>query len=251
MKTNGDNPLHQFVRQMLTKNLRGGISVQTMRLRQIATVLPTILQHVCSSKHASAVVASQSFKHTNGFYKIVLHGLSPTGVKLRLHLWPNGYSLSEIEGDPHNHRWTYFSVPLFGTLYEERFRVTEAGGRPDMYEMACSPRSSERITVIGKRSCHLARYATYTRRPGVAYSCRAGIIHRLRPLDSTPTATLVLTLPPVSATAAVFRADALLSETTSVSAASLSVTELRALLSQIRTQLRKAHPPNGVRSSSN
>lgn len=245
-----DNAFRRFVRPLSFEPSHGGLRALTLQLRYIASVLPTILDDIVSSKQSIEVIASRSFKHTNGFFKIVLHGLSPHEIKLRLHFWPTG-SASHTDADPHNHRWTFLSVPLFGALYEERYRVAAKNGQPEMHELACSPRSSERIKVTSKNACHLARYRIYTRRPGELYSCRAGVIHRLFPVDWRPAATLVLTLPPLASTAAVFKIGPSASSTTSLSAPSLTVTELRTLLSKIRSGLSKDYSPRGSRSSSN
>jgi hypothetical protein len=246
-----EDVLRRFVRPVGFEQSRSSLRILALQLGQVASTLPIILDDIASSKETIELIASRSFRHTNGFLKIVLHSLSPQGSKLRIHFWPTGSASAENDADPHDHRWTFLSIPLFGTLYEERYRIAATNAQPEMHELACSPRFSERIKVTSKKACRLARYGSYTRRPGGPYSCRAGIIHRLFPVDSRPTATLVLTLPPVAPTAAVFKLGTSASQTASIPARSLGVSELCTLLLQIRIRLSKAHSPDGSHSSSN
>src|SRR5947209_8668763 len=141
-----DNAFRRFVRPPSFASSHGDLRSLRSQLRYIASALPTILDDIVSSKQSIELIASRSFKHTNGFFKIVLHGSSLHEIKLRLHFWPTG-SATHTDADPHNHRWTFLSVPLFGALYEERYRVAAENGHREMHELACSPRSSERIKV--------------------------------------------------------------------------------------------------------
>lgn len=59
------------------------------------------------------LVAERSYRHGNGFIKIVL---LEQGFKLRLHLWLPGCSCEE---NIHDHRWSIASTVLAGELHSE------------------------------------------------------------------------------------------------------------------------------------
>lgn len=96
-----------------TRGAAAGRTLISDSIRELHDRLRRVLNRETISE-----VSSRSLIHANGFQKIVL-GRTPEG-QLRLHYWPAGRP-TRLE-NPHNHRWDFASVILFGSydavLYE-------------------------------------------------------------------------------------------------------------------------------------
>jgi hypothetical protein len=157
-----------------------------------------LLSAVLESKALAAAVASRSYVHSGGFTKLVL--ARSQGYQVRVHLWPTAAE----DADPHDHRWSFASVPLLGSFAEDRYRQHNA--RDDYRIYACTPRSDcDYVTLrqVGRatleQECHEQRF------PGMPYACTAGDIHRITAHGRA--ASLVITAPPRRDYALVFRRD--------------------------------------------
>lgn len=141
--------------------------------------------------------ASKSYMHpANGFYKVELGEI--LGGKLRLHIWPGGWS---GPGHIHDHRWDFVSHVLQGTLIERRFyeKPDERLGWTELTH--AHPHDVERLDLF---SGGISLTSESFHEKGDTYSCPAGAIHQLFPKDFGKAATLVFTGSPNGKNARVF-----------------------------------------------
>lgn len=83
--------------------------------------LTALLMHLIKSPQLLDTISRNSYLHGNGFLKVVLLNKS---YKLRLHVWHKGQSCEE---NIHDHRWSFASCVLTGTLRSEIWRDAIAG----------------------------------------------------------------------------------------------------------------------------
>jgi hypothetical protein len=78
-----------------------------------AGLLRTVIDNLIGSQTELDKVASRSYYHNNGFFKVLLIDKRPK-YSIRLHIWPE-YPFQEC--DIHNHPWDMSGLVLNG-LYE-------------------------------------------------------------------------------------------------------------------------------------
>ncbi|MBX6769381.1 MAG: hypothetical protein IRY90_19885, partial [Actinomadura rubrobrunea] len=163
--------------------------------------LRTALAPFCSSDTASDLLnaaldddqwmdamARASYRHPNGFDKIVL--LSTDAFQLRLHVW--GQDRPEAESENiHNHRWDFSSVILLGGYRYQEF--TADGGTSQFYVYTYNSRRgvpSYSLEPLGRRglSCCFDAHL----RAGTSYTLSSEVFHRVATPPGRLTASLVL-----------------------------------------------------------
>lgn len=157
-----------------------------------------------------AEVTARSYRHPNGFAKLVLHDPGPDGTSVRLHVWPTvgTYALfDEVprhDTAPHQHRWSFASAVVAGSgLFVEDFARVEDGG--DEYEeYLFAPEVTPDLERTGDARLSSRDYWVRERDADV-YWCDPDVIHTVAPIDNGMTATLVLQGPEVRPSALVFR----------------------------------------------
>lgn len=109
--------------------------------------------------------------HPLGYRKYYL--LRTRWLSIRLHIWRQGGSEA-----PHNHRWSFVSVPLWGRFVETRHRLAE--GASHVLHSTTPDRGRGRLYVEhGAHSVPVVRRRT--RWPLVPYRCKIGEIHSFAP----------------------------------------------------------------------
>lgn len=171
----------------------------------------------------AAQVAARSYRHGNGFLKVVL---LDQGFKLRLHLWLPGVACEE---NIHDHRWSIASTILAGELHSEIWTDAANDGQFDLqgseyrYQAATNGQQAQAIPL---HDSPLA-LARRTRCPaGSHYSLPPATLHRICSHGRQLVATLMCSGPAIAGhTRLIAGRDGLLPE---VAARRLSVAELRA-----------------------
>lgn len=83
------------------------------------------------------VVRSRSYRHENGFDKIVLHQSRGSVSEIRMHLWHPGVRSSDDTSSVHDHSADFASMVLCGhavaNLYVAEKRPKHNGGQFDLY----------------------------------------------------------------------------------------------------------------------
>lgn len=150
-------------------------------------LVPSLKRLLCSSESLSSV-ASRSYVHANGFYKIVL--AEHEQRKLRLHVWLPGVNAEE---NVHEHRWFFCSTVVTGVLHSESYveDVTRAAKSFDEWlYLAKSGFSPPSKSLIGQTM--LTRDKSTVRRAGEHYWMAPTTMHRIVRTDEKLTSTLML-----------------------------------------------------------
>ncbi|HSS48756.1 MAG TPA: hypothetical protein VLX28_07410, partial [Thermoanaerobaculia bacterium] len=138
--------------------------------------LTRLLQAVLLEPAALREVASRSYRHPNGYDKIVLCSTSEIIVpyEARLHIW---WSDTERPDTPiHDHGWDFASMVLSGRLECQEYEVGE-GGLP-MYKCSCS-RSAKNIYELRYAGIDEIRPTRkYSILPHSPYFLEATTLHR-------------------------------------------------------------------------
>lgn len=131
-------------------------------------------------------VAAQSYRHANGFSKLVLAD-SEVG-RLRLHIWEPGAASEE---NIHEHRWHFASAVIAGTIESETWVDAFDHDAPTFKEFIYEVRAGRASRrSVGRTRAACAR--TAVRRAGDAYYMLPGVMHRITRTNGV-TATLVFT----------------------------------------------------------
>ena len=122
--TSALHAVNQQLQQYFSEHPQAGEGLVSVLEEQLS--LPQVLallQGLLADEQALQAVAARSYVHGNGFVKVVL--LDEHGHKLRLHIWFAG---SACEENIHDHRWSFASHVLVGTLNSEIW-VDDAQGQ--------------------------------------------------------------------------------------------------------------------------
>jgi hypothetical protein len=155
-----------------------------------ADAVAELVSTVLSDETRLQAVASNSYRHTNGFLKIVL--LASAEFKLRLHLWMRSARDSrDRPEDIHNHRWDFATHILAGSYRYQQFEPDADG--PSYYGYVYEPVSDSGSFSLRQRGAErLSCRLDATMSTGSTYLLRAEALHRVIGTSSLPTATLVL-----------------------------------------------------------
>lgn len=133
-------------------------------------------------------IAARSYRHSNGFDKIVL-GESPSGAKVRLHMW---WKDSGTRSDVHDHYWDFSSVILYGTLTSELYAKTGTGKQVKAYHFHLFPRSNGDFALRPLGEITLVRVEQKTLTKGEIQSLDHAALHTVNCPAHGIAATLVL-----------------------------------------------------------
>lgn len=137
-------------------------------------------------------------KHPNGFTKVKLFSLF--GYSVRLHFWNKK---DGIKDDIHDHRWDFWSLPLYGKFLEKKYNFSFHHKELSYSRIACiGGTNGEEVYQQGRN--FVFKISEHERKWLRPYKCEAFDIHSLE-LQSQYGLTLVLTGPPKRDHALVWR----------------------------------------------
>lgn len=143
----------------------------------------------------AAEVAARSYRHGNGFLKVVL---LDRGFKLRLHLWFPG---TPCEENIHDHRWSIASTIIAGELHSEIWTDAASDDAFDLlaqeyrYQAAGHGQTARALPMaraplrLHGRTCH---------RAGSSYALPDSTLHRICNHGGCLVATLMCSGPAVA-----------------------------------------------------
>jgi hypothetical protein len=139
------------------------------------------------------LVASNSYRHRNGFDKIVLAAPGGSPLKLVLHVWPDG-GLTTSD-NIHDHRWDFSSVVIRGML---RFELYEQDAEGENYAvMQYRPMAGVGCFELRRDgTTAVSVHAAVTMTVGSTYSWTRDRLHRAWGIPGQVTATLIVQGPP-------------------------------------------------------
>lgn len=143
----------------------------------------------CADSGRLAALAARSYRHDNGFEKIVLGRASGSPLKLVLHVW-KADDASESD-NIHNHRWEFASIVLRGALRLDLYEADPDGeSYPVLRYLSPGEGNAYRLEPAGSMAVSVS--ASVTLAAGSAYSWTAGLLHRAQGAGTPFTATLIV-----------------------------------------------------------
>lgn len=200
-------------------------------------------------------IASRSYQHPLGFYKLILAQSSDTGEKLRLHVWRNQAPIDRRVEDIHDHFWDFRSLVLIGHLrseiYEECF--VSSTGTVACHAADLLPGDNGQFWIQRRGTACVRKVRTVSCESFQSHSLTQGQLHRVIVTPDRMTATLVLQGPRIAGRNRVFRSQQ--SGTTLDSAGTSSVKYLtspmtRRIFNDIQSSISQAVDVGTCRSSS-
>lgn len=136
-----------------------------------------------------ADVTARSYRHDNGFDKIVLAAPVTSPLKLVLHVWhpKTGPATDNI----HNHRWNFASVVLCGALRLDLYQHDEDGSSHSIMHYS-SPAGNEFYQLEPVGDMTVSVHASVTMAGGSTYTWAADLLHRAWGVGEQVTATLIV-----------------------------------------------------------
>lgn len=178
--------LLDHVDSALSSHVEPSIALATLRsTAPLASLLDVIRADNCRL----AALANSSYRHHNGFDKIILASPAGSHLKLVLHVWStNGVDLSD---HIHDHRWDFASVVLCGALRLELYAPDAHGGAYSAMRYRPLPGVGDyELQPDGAMSVSPA--AMVTMAVGSTYSWASDLLHRAWGLPGLLTATLIV-----------------------------------------------------------
>lgn len=154
-----------------------------------AIPLPEYLDACRTDSRMLADLTARSYRHDNGFDKIVLAQSLTGSLKFVLHVWQPGKerSLDNI----HNHRWEFASVVLCGALQLDLYQFDLSGvSYPRVWYL--SPEDSEAYQTEPDGDTAVSVRASVTMAAGTTYTWASDLLHRAWGVGSPLTATLIV-----------------------------------------------------------
>lgn len=159
-----------------------------------------LIGEILEKEEALENIASRSYRHVNHFDKIVLFDdENPEHARLTLHLWRPPYTVDETHDELiHDHRFSFWSKVLCGSLRSEVFERTEEDG-PDtqLYRsFSYCPETADIenfYTHRGDVRLKVRRYQQTDRDQG--YFLKFDTIHRICLPERQAVSTIVLRSP--------------------------------------------------------
>ena len=172
--TSALHAVNQQLQQYFSEHPQAGEGLVSVLEEQLS--LPQVLallQGLLADEQALQAVAARSYVHGNGFVKVVL--LDEQGYKLRLHIWFAG---SACEENIHDHRWSFASHVLVGTLNSEIW-VDDAQGQalPEYRYAAATATAAADKQALGTCRVSLQQHCQYG--AGSSYVMPKQVLHRI------------------------------------------------------------------------
>lgn len=167
-----------------------------MRALSAPMYVASLLAEIIENERLLGQIASRSYRHVNHFEKIVLVDAQiEDGYRLTLHLWNPPYSIPELEDELiHDHRFSFWSAILVGTLRTEEFMPDESGETFNNYRYS-PDRNSEYNTYKYQGSVCLKRSEFALEKNGGVYHLPYDTTHRVLIPSDEMTCTMVLRSP--------------------------------------------------------
>jgi hypothetical protein len=139
-------------------------------------------------------MAHGSYRHPNGFEKILLAEL-PKGIKLLIHVWTTETLANASAAEHiHNHRWPFATLILAGSYRFETYQVDEEAGADFLYRYA-SPGASDTFTLSLSGRAKLTDQISFDLLTDAICTSDSATVHRVIPV-ALPLVTLFLQGPP-------------------------------------------------------
>lgn len=167
--------------------------------------LPSILR---AARDSARDIAGRSYRHANGFDKIVLCQDTRHRFKLRLHCWQSSIRACDDfrKEDAHNHRWPFATKILVGGYRFQELREDPRGDPMCHYRyFPVQNDGSFRMDPLGEKRL-LVHLDLFLSRES-EYSMDENVVHRVLHSTGNLTCSLMLQGPTLKSSTDVFRVD--------------------------------------------
>jgi hypothetical protein len=140
-------------------------------------------------------LVARSYRHSNGFGRILVTSFDSSSFEVALHFWP---TLRQVDADGlsrHTHRSSFVSQVIDGVLTEDRFRESSSGATFEVFKSVPRKSSSPR-TLPWLRTSGLLLEDRHVHGAETWYSLDAEI-HNAYNVDTRPAITLCVSSAPV------------------------------------------------------
>ena len=152
-----------------------------------------LLAFIQASPTTCEDIASRSYLHENGFWKLVLLQDPKKRWKIQLRVWDEETCRKSTESDVHDHRWDFYSRLLLGSAMHCTF-WTEVDHGIRMNEYVYEPGSGVGQFRLRYRGSCMVRLLQQAILPcGACYTLRHEVLHRVKPVV-VPHVTFVVQL---------------------------------------------------------
>lgn len=174
---------------------RGDVALNTARMRDLGAPrgVLALLGEVMDDRALLTAIANRSYRHVNHFDKIVLvEAQSPNGYRLTLHLWIPPFAVRETAEELiHDHRFSFWSAILTGTLRSQEFSLDPDGVAYNAYRYSPDIGSAHNLYAYqGVR--RLKRHDRVLEKASEVYYLAHDVTHRVILPEDGITCTLVL-----------------------------------------------------------
>ena len=173
-----------------------GVGLAAAAIRLDLGLIDGLLDNIASDRTVATDVSRQSYWHSNGFAKLVVHVNDEPELRLRVHVWPRGDRHGAGYENIHNHRWPFASIVLAGAIRVDQFREIEDFDAPGTvvcnrlaYE-AAAPGPVGELRLEGKRALQMMGRHVYA--AGTVYCCDTDMLHTVARASSGTAATLMV-----------------------------------------------------------
>lgn len=157
----------------------------------VGRVLATNIDQLLGDAATLRNIAEHSYRHDNGFLKIVFPVTDPVIAEVRLHAWQQA---GTDDANIHNHSADFVSMILCGGLVERHFAAPDAGSTDaSAYQhFACGTRSlGQSYTMRELGQARLTCTLTEQLPTGTIHALRHDVLHRIH-VSQLPTMTLFI-----------------------------------------------------------
>lgn len=150
----------------------------------------SLIKNVLSSEEHLDNISKMSYKHINGFDKIVLFNSEKELFKLRLHIWwPT--KTAHFREHIHNHRWNFATSIILGCYRLETYTRSKEGEPVYSYSY-WSPEDWQTYRMVLRGQTHVKKMLDVDVSKGTSYQLEHSVLHRVTQLTKSGTVSLVL-----------------------------------------------------------
>lgn len=164
------------------------------------TFLINYIDDIINSTYLNEQISLDSYSHSNYFDKIVLYKSKINNFSLRLHIWDKEIH-PQIRSDIHDHRWSFMSIVVIGTVIENNYTKISAKGDVDEFNYSINNEKSENF-VFKNEAKLLKRYSKVMTK-NMIYTKFHNELHDVIS-NSNYSATLVLRMNPIKSYSSIF-----------------------------------------------
>lgn len=158
-----------------------------LKLHRDASTVARYLKNISRDFDLVSSLAKRSYRHANGFTKILLAASLDDKFHLRLHVWPTGIV---HEQNVHDHRFSFWSCVLRGRIVNNIWKLAAVGQEFQHYRYW--PRGDAnfyRMEWIATQNL-VQKCSSYAYGPGDIYDFDSSLLHTISSYDKPMTLLL-------------------------------------------------------------